>query len=141
VACAARHSSLRPGPGDRWAAAPAGQKREEAEMTERIASFAEFWPHYLRAHGDPRTRAMHYCGTSLGVLLLIAFAVSGDWRCLVAAPVTGYALAMASHALFEGNRPASFGHPVWSFAADFYMVYLWATGQIAPEIERVARRA
>jgi hypothetical protein len=108
-------------------------------MTERLNTFAEFWPHYLRAHRDPRTRAIHYCGTILGLLLLLAAAVSRDWRYLAAAPVTGYALAWFGHGVFEGNRPATFGHPLWSFYSDFRMLYLWLTGRLEPELRRFAR--
>lgn len=108
-------------------------------MPERIASFAEFWPYYLRAHRDPRTRACHYTGTGLGVLLLLAAAIRLDWRFLVAAPIAGYAIAMLSHPAFEGNRPATFRHPLWSLLADFYMLALWATGRLGPELERAGR--
>ncbi len=110
-------------------------------MARSIASFAEFWPHYLRAHSDPRTRAMHYLGTSLGLLCLLAALITRDWRFLVAAPIAGYAFAMISHPTFEGNRPETFRHPAWSLAGDFYMLYLWASGRITTEIERVARHA
>lgn len=105
-------------------------------MAEEVHSFAEFWPHYLRAHGDRRTRAAHYIGTSLGVVLLIAFAVTGDWRFLIAAPVAGYGFAWFAHLSFERNRPATFGHPLWSFFGDFYMLYCWATGRLGAELER-----
>jgi hypothetical protein len=105
-------------------------------LAETVSSFNDFWPHYLRAHADPRTRATHYCGTSLGILLLLAFLVSGDWRYLIAAPVAGYAFAWFAHAVYEKNRPATFGHPLWSLFGDFYMLYLWATGRLAPELQR-----
>jgi hypothetical protein len=106
----------------------------------KAASFAEFWPYYLRAHADRRTRGFHYVGTVSGVLLLLAAVVLGDWRFLVAAPLAGYALAMLAHPLFERNAPATFTHPLWSFIADFYMLYLAATGRLAREIERASRR-
>ncbi len=103
---------------------------------DKTGSFAEFWPRYLRAHSDPRTRAMHYVGTSLGILLLLAFILTGDWRCLVGAPIAGYAFAWFAHMTFERNKPATFGHPLWSFLGDFYMLYLWLTNRLAPELVR-----
>jgi hypothetical protein len=105
-------------------------------MADRIISFAEFWPHYLRAHSDPRTRALHYFGTSLGIVLLLGFVITQDWRCLVAAPVAGYAFAWFGHVVFEKNRPATFGHPLWSLFGDFYMLFLWLTNRLAPELLR-----
>jgi hypothetical protein len=108
-------------------------------MAERFASYAEFWPHYLRAHRDPRTRAAHYLGSVLGFLLLATAALLGDWRFLVAAPLAGYALAWLGHGVFEGNRPATFGHPLWSFLSDFRMLALSAAGRLDPELEKAFR--
>ena len=105
-------------------------------MGDRITSFSEFWPHYLRAHADPRTRALHYFGTSLAIVLLLGFVITQDWRCLVAAPVAGYAFAWFAHVVFEKNRPATFGHPLWSLFGDFYMLYCWATGRLGVELAR-----
>jgi hypothetical protein len=105
-------------------------------MADRLSSFAEFWPHYLRAHSDPRTRAAHYLGTSAGVLLFLAFLATGAWPLLAAVPVAGYGFAWFAHGVFERNRPATFGHPLWSFAGDFYVLYCWATGRLAAELER-----
>ena len=98
---------------------------------------AAFWLEYLSAHRDPRTRAIHYLGTILGVSCLLAFLAAMDWRYLVAAPILGYGLAMPSHPLFEGNLPKTFEHPLLSFAADFYMLYLWARGRLASELARL----
>ena len=103
-------------------------------MTERYKSFAEFWPFYLREHSKPRTRAFHYAGTSLVVLLAIGAAVTGNWWLLVAMPLAGYAFAWASHAAIERNRPATFTYPLWSLRADFRMWRLWLTGRIGREL-------
>jgi hypothetical protein len=105
-------------------------------MTPTYADFAAFWPHYLAQHANPRTRAVHYCGTVLGCLLLGCFAVGGGVWALVAAPVAGYGPAWAAHALIERNRPATFTHPLWSFAGDFRMLYCAATGRLRAELAR-----
>jgi hypothetical protein len=108
-------------------------------MAERIRTYAEFWPHYLRAHRDPRTRATHYLGSLLGLALLTAAAIAGDWRLLLAAPVAGYACAWLAHGVFEGNRPATFGHPLWSLYSDFRMLVLWGAGGLRSELEKANR--
>jgi hypothetical protein len=105
--------------------------------SERSPSFREFWPEYLGAHRDPRTRAIHYIGTTLGVISVIVFFFSWDWHFLVAAPILGYGLAMPTHPIFEGNIPKTFEHPALSFMSDFYMLFLFATGQLAAHLERL----
>jgi len=73
----------------------------------------EFWRRYLAAHSDPRTRGLHYLGTSLAVAAIAAAAIERDWRWLAAAPIAGYGLAWLGHVKFEHNRPETFGHPAW----------------------------
>lgn len=99
-------------------------------------SFAEFWPFYLREHSSPRTRAMHYAGTSLVVLIAGAAVTTGSWWLLLVMPLAGYAFAWTSHALIERNRPATFTYPLWSLAADFKMWWLWLTGRLGPELSK-----
>jgi hypothetical protein len=103
--------------------------------------FAEFWPHYLGAHRDPRTRAMHYVGTSLGVICLAVFVVTLAWPWLAAAPVAGYGFAFVSHVVFEHNNPKTFEHPLWSFMADFVMLGRFLAGRLAPELARLPAKA
>jgi hypothetical protein len=106
-------------------------------MSARRPTFSEFFPEYLAAHRDARTRAVHYIGTTLGVASFIVFLVTMDWRFLVAAPILGYGMAMPTHPIFEGNLPKTFEHPVLSFISDFFMLYLFVTGQLAQRLERL----
>lgn len=102
-------------------------------------TYDEFWPIYLRAHSRPATRLLHYAGTSAGIVLVAAAFVAGPWWLVLAAIVVGYGLAWTGHVAVEGNRPATFGHPLWSLASDLRMLALWATGRLAPHLARAAR--
>jgi len=102
----------------------------------RFATFSEFWPYYLREHAQPRTRALHYFGTSLAVLLGVAGAVTGRAWLFCTMPLAGYLFAWIAHFAIERNRPATFTYPTWSLAADFRMWALWISGRIGPELVR-----
>ena len=99
-------------------------------MTREHRSFAEFWPHYLREHSRPQTRALHYVGTSLVVGLVLFALVTGRWLLLALLPVVGYLFAWIGHFGVEKNRPATFTHPVYSFMGDWVMFKDILTGRI-----------
>ena len=100
----------------------------------KYKSFAEFWPFYLREHAKPATRAFHFAGTSIVVVVALAALVTGNWWLLIAMPVAGYGFAWASHMRIERNRPATFTYPLWSLAADFKMWGMWLTGGLDREL-------
>lgn len=106
----------------------------------RIHSFADFWPYYLREHSLRHTRALHYMGTTLVVLLALAALWSGRYWLFAAMPVAGYAFAWVAHFMVERNRPATFTYPLWSLAADFKMWWYWLTRRLGPELVRAGVR-
>ena len=108
-------------------------------VSKRPTTYAEFWPYYLAEHRARATRVCHYLGTGLGLLILLAGILAGDWRALPAALLVGYGFAWLGHLVFERNRPATLRYPLWSFASDFRMLALFLIGRL--EAERRRRRA
>jgi hypothetical protein len=99
-------------------------------------NFAEFWPDYVLAHHLPLTRGFHVFGTVLGwVLLACAVILRKPWLALVALAAS-YSMAWISHFFVEHNRPATFGHPLWSFLADQKMLALALAGKMDEEVRR-----
>jgi hypothetical protein len=108
----------------------------EPSSNRRIETFEDFWPHYLREHTKPRTRALHYLGTGLAALAMVVVVVVGDLWALLAVPVAGYGPAWIAHFFVEKNRPTTFTYPLWSLAGDFHMAFSWLTGHIADDLKR-----
>ncbi len=88
---------------------------------KRFASFREFYPFYLQEHSNRTSRRLHFIG-SLGVLALVTTALlTGSALWLAGALLCGYGFAWVGHFFFEKNRPATFKHPLYSFAGDWVM--------------------
>jgi hypothetical protein len=100
-----------------------------------IESFSDFWPYYVRAHSRERTRVLHAIGSVLAVVMLgVALAVN-LWF-LITVPLVGYAFAWYAHFFVEHNKPATFGHPFYSLAADYRMLFLMMAGKMDDEVAR-----
>ena len=108
----------------------------QGRATGRIDTFGDFWPYYLRQHARPGTRAMHYAGTGLALILIVMLLLTLDFRWAIAAIIIGYGLAWIAHFLIAQNRPAAFGHPIWSLICDFRMLFTWLSGKLPAELAR-----
>ena len=100
----------------------------------RRMTYGEFWFHYLRAHQRTGTRRLHYVSSVLALALVAAAAIYGDWRLLPGAVVVGCGLAWIGHFAVEGNRPVTFGYPVWSLVSDYRTLLMWLTGGLGPHL-------
>ena len=87
-----------------------------------FSSFEEFYPFYLSQHSKPATRAFHAVGTGLATLNLAKSLAVGPRKQALLTPVIGYGFAWFSHFVIEGNKPATFGYPLYSFRGDFTMM-------------------
>ncbi|HIF40782.1 MAG TPA: DUF962 domain-containing protein [Planctomycetes bacterium] len=103
-----------------------------------INSFEQFWPFYVGEHRVPLNRLLHYIGTSGGIAILVLTVFEfSSWWSMLAAPLVGYGFAFAGHFMIEGNKPASFRYPLWSFLADFKMLCYGLTGRMGREVARL----
>jgi hypothetical protein len=108
-------------------------------MTE-FASFEDFFPYYVGQHSKPATRWFHFAGTHLGVASAMVGVARRKPKLIALAPVVSYGLAWFSHFTIERNKPATFGHPLWSFRGDFKMLRMMYGGRDA-ELTRIATDA
>jgi hypothetical protein len=107
-----------------------GKIKDAPMPQQQFSSYEEFFTFYLHEHSDARNRAMHAAGTLLGLCtLIVPFAIGHPWYALLW-PLVAYGFAWTGHFLMEGNKPATFGHPLWSFISDFRMLGLMVTGRL-----------
>ncbi|HTU83633.1 MAG TPA: DUF962 domain-containing protein [Candidatus Acidoferrales bacterium] len=104
-------------------------------------TFDEFWPRYLRAHRDRRTRACHVAGTLAGTALALSGLVTRKPWLVGAGLVAGYGPAWFSHAFIERNRPETFSAPIASLRADYAMAWHVLRGTIGEQYARIETRA
>lgn len=63
----------------------------------RIRTFADFYPFYLSEHANRVSRRLHFAGTSIALVLLVAALMTQVWWLIVVALVQGYAFAWVGH--------------------------------------------
>ena len=106
---------------------------------KQFHSYDEFFDFYLQQHSNPGNRVLHAVGTTLGIVVVVAAFVTGHrWYTLLFFPV-GYGFAWTGHFLVEKNKPATFGHPFWSFVSDFRMLGLMFTGKLGVRMARASK--
>ena len=103
-----------------------------------IRTFTDFWPYYVRAHSRPHTRLLHAIGSILALVAIACGFLISPWFFL-AAPLIGYSFAWYGHFFVEHNKPATFGHPFFSLAADYVMLWKILTGRMNAEVAKHCR--
>jgi hypothetical protein len=106
-------------------------------MRSLFNSFAAFWPYYLGEHSKKATRAFHFLGTSMMLMLIIIAIVFHSAIYLGYGVVCAYGLPWMSHFFIEKNRPATLRHPWFSLIGDFKMYALIASGRMTDELLRL----
>jgi hypothetical protein len=103
----------------------------EIEMTEEksFRTFGDFYPFYLGEHANRTSRRLHFTGTSIAVLLLVAAPVTHRWWIVGVALIQGYAFAWVGHFFFEHNKPATFKYPLFSLMGDWRLWWDVLTGK------------
>lgn len=96
----------------------------------RFQSFQEFYPFYLQEHSNSTCRRLHFIGSTIVLLLLIAAIARGTYGLLWFMPLAGYGFAWIGHYFFEHNRPATFKYPLYSFIGDWAMYRDMLSGRV-----------
>jgi choloylglycine hydrolase len=86
-------------------------------------SFSEFYPYYLSEHSNIKTKKIHCWATVAGNCLGLAFLSYGNFWAVLACVLGTYLVNWFSHWKFQGNQPATFKYPLWSFLSDYKMTY------------------
>lgn len=103
-------------------------------MEKKYRSFWSFYPYYLTEHRNAISRALHFMGTLLLIVCLIAGIITRKWLWFVVIPFVGYGFAWVGHFFFEKNKPATFVYPLYSLGSDFVMFWHTLTGQIGKKL-------
>jgi len=100
------------------------------ETQDRFHTFADFYPFYLEEHANRVSRRLHFVGTSIAAVLLLAAVLRFEPGLVLVALLQGYAFAWVGHFFFEHNKPATFKYPRYSLMGDWRMWFEILTGKI-----------
>ena len=103
-----------------------------------FSSYEEFFPFYVGQHSKAATRWIHLAGTFSGAVIGSSLIARRRWRGVAAMPAFSYGVAWASHFFIEKNKPATWGHPFWSFRGDMKMIATMLRGRDS-ELGAIAR--
>jgi hypothetical protein len=113
--------------------------RVDAHDAYAVHAFEDFWPHYVRLHTRPETHALHAVATLSCLGLLAAAVVTRQPALAVVAPLVDFAIAQASHRIFEENVTTPWKNQLWHTRAELRMLRLVLTGRMRAEVERAVR--
>jgi len=111
----------------------------QSQPNERLKTFDEFWPYYVREHSQAVNRALHFTGSTLGLVCLIETFLTGNFWLIPLGLFIGYGFAWTGHFFVEHNKPATFKYPLWSLRADWKMWSLMVTRRMSREVRRAAQ--
>jgi hypothetical protein len=106
-------------------------------MRKRFSTLQEFWPFYVSEHSKAGTRALHFLGTTLLLILVVLAITTRTGSYLAAGIIAAYGFAWVGHFLIEKNRPATFRYPFYSLMGDFKMYGLMWRGKMEAELQRI----
>ena len=72
---------------------------------KKYKTFWSFYPYYLTEHKNPVSRRLHFIGTALIIICLIAGIITGRWIWFIIIPLCGYGFAWVGHFIFEKSLP------------------------------------
>ena len=93
-------------------------------------TFDEFYPLYLREHSNLVNRRLHFLGSNLTILCLIAFVLTGTFAFAVLPLIVSYGFPWFGHFCFEKNIPATFSRPLWSIRGEWRMYHQIVIGEL-----------
>ena len=100
-----------------------------AEKTYR--NFKEFYPFYLSEHANRTSRRLHFIGSCMACVLIVAALLTQHWWLVAVAALQGYAFAWVGHFFFEHNKPATFRYPALSLMGDWRLWWDVLRGKVA----------